>query len=164
MNTPKRVLVIVCLCSFFVGCSEDPVPGPSEVHPGVGLTIEGQALSLGTTRATMDETLGAPSRVRDMGALGVRFEYPAYDVAGVLSGPGSDATVTQLTVFPDFQTLEPVSLGFGSSQSDIESQYGSPSADPFLGTWRYEDRGVAFEWDGDSLSRIHLFPRRQALQ
>jgi len=105
----------------------------------------------------MQEALGAPARVRDLGMAGVRFEYPSYDVAGLLSGSGNDATVVQLTVFPGFQALEPVSLGFGSSQSDIESQYGTPGEDPFLGTWRYEDRGIAFEWDGDSLARIHLF-------
>ena len=153
---------VVGVLFFSLSCSDDVVPEPpiesllTEIHPGSGVVIENQSLSLGDTRSALAEQFGTATGLREMGSIGVQFEYPTLNLTGMLSESGQQGIVTRLTLVEGFDGSAD-GIGIGTARTAVEGQYGTAVTDPFLGGSWYAEQGIGFEWEDDKVSRIHIF-------
>jgi hypothetical protein len=136
--------------------SQDTV-SPSRIMPGVGVRIDGKTMNLGDTYASMRQKWGVPEKLRDMGLLGIRFEYGELHISGFVSGPGDEATLSALFLEAPFEGRTDGGVGIGSEQNSIEVSLGTPFRDSFLDARVYPLKGIAFELKGGRVERIHIF-------
>jgi hypothetical protein len=153
------VLLAAVGCFTIMACdsSEPPAPG---IDPGRAIAVDGRAVALGGSRAELTRLLGEPASTRDLGALGLRCEYPEQHLAVLLDGPGEDASVAAFYLDEGFEGRTADGLGIGSAVADVEASLGSAVRDPFTNQRWYPSTGVAFESSDEVVSRIHVFPPR----
>ena len=150
-------IVLIALGFFAFGCdsgggnsgggadtagSDDTPRGAVEIEPGAGW---------GAVQASVAET----PVLRDLGALGARFEYPALGVAGMLSGAGDEATVISVewTAFDGITSGDP--------RKAVAAALGDPIEDLFIDGWWYPTDGLMVEFEDDVVARIHAFSATQ---
>ncbi len=171
----RRYLVLLTAVLLAASCgsdsksSETPATGErpdaagdtveQAIMPGEGLVAGGKEIRLGLTRASLEQALGPPASLRDLGALGLRFAYPDLHLSGMLAGPEQGAEVTSLTAHPGFDEGSAERTWVGVPESEIHARLGEPLRDPFLGVWWYRGDGVAFEMDGASVVAVTVFAR-----
>ncbi len=156
-TTVASVLFFSLSCTHEVAPEPLPEPLLTEFQPGTGVVIENQLLSLGDTNGVMTNLFGAAVGLRDLGTIGVQFEYPTLDLSGMLSESGEQGIVTRLTLGEGFDGTAD-NIGIGTARTAVEGQYGTGATDPFLGGSWYAELGIAFEWEADKVARIHIFP------
>ncbi len=179
MRASNLGLSLVFVVALLSGCpdqGQDPEPfdsgglptdvplGPNPTEGAVILfgegfdLVNGAGLRLGHGRTAMEQALGAPDRVRDMGPAGVTFAYDELFVTGTLSGPEGNAEVAAIHLHPGFLGQSSGGIGLSSSSVDVETTIGGAVTDPFLSVSFHTSRGVAIDWDGDSMRRLTLLP------
>ena len=154
-------IVVLTMAFLLAGCGGDEVPeaGVDRIDPGGGVAFAGESLELNTARSSTAERFG-PLDERDLDAIGIWFGIPDAHVSGVFSG-GADGGIASLHVGSGFEGELDEGIGIGSGRADVEAAFGEAERDPFLSIWWYRSRGVAFELEGDVVSRIHVFPASQ---
>lgn len=160
---PILATAVASVLFFSLSCSDDVASEPpidpllTEIHPGAGVVIENQSLSLGDTLVVLTEQFGTAAGLRDLGSIGVQFEYPTLNLTGMLSESGQQGIVTRLTLLEGFDGSAN-GIGIGTARTTVEGQYGAAVTDPFLGGSWFAEQGIGFEWEDDKVFRIHIFP------
>ncbi len=142
------------------GCQEDPVAEcdlDAAIVPGCGVLVADTEVRLGSAREDVRSAIDTPDTALIFPRVGASDTFGAVGL-NVLYAESSPHPAGALIALASFGGATAEGLGIGSARTDVEAAYGSPSVDPFLGSSWYLDRGIGFEFEGDSVSRIHVIP------
>ena len=152
------LFLVLFIGLYILGCKEETVL-PVTIMPGDSLIMGDASLGLGDNLESLKATFGEPSVLRDLGELGVYFEYKEFDVSGTLTGISEQDVITNLTLDTKFVGTTSDGIGLGSLESEVVKKLGETSKEPFLGLWWYQESGLALEFQDGQVVRIHLFSK-----
>jgi len=140
------------------GDTEETLPPQAEgsIEVGIGIHLEQDTITFGTTLSQLTTLLGDAIEVRNIDNTTSRFRILNTPVSGLLHGTGVDATLVALTLVTGFNGKTADGIGIGSSRTDVDSLYGVGVLDPFLSATWHDNSGVVFEMENDKVVRIHL--------
>ncbi|MFC1853541.1 hypothetical protein ACFL27_25415 [candidate division CSSED10-310 bacterium] len=160
MKRTNRVTWL-CLCLTIVfsisRCKSDSNDQRPGIVPGSGITINGETLSLGDSKNTLNSVFGAPDIERDLGNLGHNFSYLSLQVSGFFSEPEQGSKVIALYLHPGFEGFTAGGVGIGSNESAVKAEFGEPVQGCFLKAWWFNDKGICFTLENSKVSKIYLF-------
>jgi len=144
-------ITLLVLGLFSISCDSGGSGGAADVaggedSPPVAVEIEPGA-AWGSVQGSIDE---APV-LRDLGALGARFEFPELGIAGMLTGSGDDATVISV------ELTAAGGIAAGDPRKAVASALGDPIEDLFLDAWWYPEAGLMVEFEDDVVARVHQY-------
>lgn len=152
----------LCCSLLFIfalaGCDQtQEESGDLHYGPGLGISFKNVPVKIGDTNATLQDNFGQPQVFRDLGDLGVQFEFSDFHWGGLLSGTGEQAKLKVITVYEGSEALIDEKINIGTNESSIREQFGEPQSDPFQKTWWYRSRGIAFDFKNGNVSKIHIY-------
>lgn len=138
------------------GCSKDRCTADNSAEPGRGASAYGSALCLGDS---LEKTRKAcpNARVYDLGQAGTKVVCPEQEMAAWVEQEGETSRTTAVLLLAGSPALTPENIGPGSTRAQVEAAYGAPTTvEPFLGTWHYPTRGLAFSFSADEVVILQL--------
>ncbi len=137
------------------GCSkEDRCTSGETVAPGNGVASGGAALCLGDSVDAARSACGDSARVLDLGELGVQVVCPDRHLAALVSDNGAVAVF----LYSGSDATTDGGTGIGSDQQAVQNELCPPDlVEPFQGTWRYPELGIAFVFSDEVVAAIQVF-------
>ncbi|MFH2009619.1 MAG: hypothetical protein ABI333_23705 [bacterium] len=151
------VLALTVCCA---GCKKEDDSnsciGEPSIVPGVGVRTASGQWCLGAPASAIEQAVGAAQAEEDLAAVGLRVAYPDHRLTALYGG---DRALGLQSIYLDSGVGVQTSggVGVGSTGADVRAEFGEPLVDPFLGTWWYRGRGIAFELVSDAVVRIQIF-------
>ena len=141
------------------GCSkEERCTFGETVAPGEGVASGGAALCLGDSVDAARSACGGSAKVLDLGELGVQVACPDRHLAALVSDDGDRAVAVAVFLYSGSDATTGGGLGIGSDQQAVQNELGPPVlVEPFQGTWRYPEQGIAFVFRDEVVAAIQVF-------
>jgi|GEM_PF-6606948 hypothetical protein len=183
MRSLATCFVLLIAIGAFSGCSASQPSGTGDaggtdstadgpwtpfegttIYPGEGISLDGNALRIGSSFAAVKAAIGTATKVLDLSPLGTRAHYSAKGIVLTLSHSADDPAddnvddnVVQSIELSEGYEGRVEALGIGSTQAEVQAALGASVVDPFLGTWIYPKKGVVWQWHDSKAQRIIIF-------
>ena len=151
-------ILAVALALAASGCKEEPDAGcdlDADIVPGCGVRVGEEEVRLLDERGEVLTRIGDPDTALSFSDAGL---FDAFEGSGLTLHYRDEAPflVHGIIALEGFSGTTVEGVGIGSERATVEAVCGTPAVDPFLGSAWYLDRGIGFEFDGDTVSRIHV--------
>ena len=163
----KQSIFLMCgllLALGLVSCGSDSgEPAATNlIDPGKGVVLGDKHVYLGDSKEQLTSAFGAEVIFRDLGELGTRFTLSSVKLSGIITPTTKGTGVSVLWLDAGFTGSTAEKVRIGSSKAALQTAFGNASSDPFLSSAWYAAKGIVFELQNESVSRIQIIPAKTA--